>query len=136
MVGRREGCQMSSDPSTIRFSVGKTYRLHTSKEFPLLLGGSIHVLAELSPRDRWGNRILLVDAHFDKEDGGTTDILGGRCFVEEGYTESVGVYGARTIPVEIATVQGTYPSFAKAYANADLPNPNSGFTYIPAKRIA
>lgn len=128
----------TADPCITRFAVGKTYRLHTSPKNPKLLGGTITIRAELYPRDKWGNRILLVDAHIDNatEDGGHTDLLGCRCFVEEGYAEIVGVYGTRTIPVEIATVQGTYPSFAKAYANADLPNPNSGFTYIPAKRIA
>ena len=129
---------MAADPHTIRFTVGKTYRLYTSPELPQFLGGNFTVIAELSPRDQWGNRILLVDAHFDhtKVDGGTTDPLGCRCFVEEGYAESVGVYGSRTIPVEIATLQGTYPSFAKAYANADIPAVQSGFTVVKANRVA
>lgn len=119
------------DPNTVRFAVGKSYRLHSSSDFPRSLGGTIKVIAELSPRDQWGNRILLVDAHFDND----TDMLGCRCFVEEGYAESVGVYGSRTIPVEIATVQGTYPSIAKAYANADIPRTDSGFTSLTSKRI-
>ena len=127
-----------ANPYTLRFQVGKSYRLHTSPDFNRLRGGCLTVIAELSPRDQWGNRILLVDAHLDhtKVDGGTTDLLGCRCFVEEGYAESVGVYGSRTIPVEIATLQGTYPSFAKAYANADIPAVQSGFTVVKANRVA
>lgn len=123
---------MAPDPTTIRFAVGKTYRLHSSPDLPNFLGGTIRVIAELSPRDQWGNRILLVDAHFDSN---RSDLLGCRCFVEEGYTECVGVYGSRTIPVEIATVQGIYPAFAKAYANADVPAHMGGFTPLPTKRI-
>jgi hypothetical protein len=123
---------MAADPHTIRFTVGKTYRLYTSPELPQFLGGNFTVIAELSPSNQWGNRILLVDAHLDN----STDLLGCRCFVEEGFSESVGVYGSRTIPVEIATLQGTYPSFAKAHANADIPAVQSGFTVVKANRVA
>ena len=110
---------MNPDPCTIRFAVGKTYRLHTSPDFPKYRHGTIIVRAELAPRDQWGNRILLVDAYLAPKggDGGMETRLGARCFVEEGYAELRDSYGSRTIPVEIATLQGVYPDFAKAYAN-------------------
>ena len=111
---------------TILFAVGKTYRLHSSQDLPNFLGGTIKVIAELSPRDQWGNRILLVDMDVD----GEPPMLGVRCFVEEGVAEVVGVYGARTIPVEVATAQGVYPRSAKAYANAAVPTVSGGFTAI------
>lgn len=113
---------MNQDPCTVRFAVGKTYRLHTSPDFPRCRDGSIIVRAELTPRNLWGNRILLVDAYLAPKDGvgGLETHLGARCFVEEGYAELCGPYGSRTIPVEIATLQGVYPDFAKSYANAEV----------------
>lgn len=110
---------MTMNPYTIRFAVGKTYRLHTSPDFNRLRGGYLVVKAELKPTDQWGNRILLVDAYLDPKGGNKTShepLLGSRCFVEEGYATHTDSFGSRTIPSEIATLQGIYPDFAKAYA--------------------
>ena len=106
-----------SSPFTIRFQVGKTYRLHTSQDFDRLRGGTIVVKAELKPKDLWGNRILLVDAYLDAREGGEREErLGSRCYVEEGYASIKDAYGYRTVNAEVATLQGVYPDFAKAYA--------------------
>lgn len=112
----------AGNASTVRFVVGRSYRLHTSPIMPNLAGGRMTVIAELAPRDRWGNRTLLVDAQLIPANGrGTrTERLGVSCFVEEGYADVVGSYGGRTIPVEIATLQGIYPLCAKAYAHMDV----------------
>ena len=126
---------MNPDPCTVRFAVGKTYRLHTSHDLPQYRQGIIIVRAELAPRDQWGNRILLVDAYLAPKagDGGMETRLGARCFVEEGFTELRDSYGSRTIPVEIATLQGVYPDFAKTYANAEV-NRGDNFTPLTVTR--
>ena len=107
------------DPNTVRFAVGKSYRFHTSPDFGRLRSGTMTVKAELKPTDQWGNRILLVDAFLDPKGGGegfVEQYLGARCFVEEGYATRTDSFGSRTIPAEVATLQGIYPDFAKAYA--------------------
>lgn len=132
-----------ANPYIVRFQVGKTYRLHTSPDFDRLRGGTLVVKAELKPSDRWGNRILLVDAFLDPKTDGTgnpvripigsayfeTELhLGSRCFVEEGYATRTDSFGSRTIPAEVATLQGIYPDFAKAYAIDEvvrMPNPTN-----------
>lgn len=118
-----------SSPFTIRFQVGKTYRLHTSQDFDRLRGGTIVVKAELKPKDLWGNRILLVDAYLNPRKGGEKEErLGSRCYVEEGYASIKDSYGYRTVNAEVATLQGVYPDFAKAYAVdevAAMPNPSN-----------
>ena len=117
-----------ANPFTVRFQVGKSYALHTSPDFDRLRSGRLVVKAELKPTDQWGNRILLVDAYLCPKEGGkdATELhLGSRCFVEEGYATRTDSYGSRTIPAEVATLQGIYPDFAKAYAIdelASLPN--------------
>ena len=128
---------MATNPFITRFTTGRTYRLHTSPALKNFRGGTIYVMAELHYRDLWGNRVLLVDAHLDPVgDYPATNILGARCFVEEGYAEIVGAYGARTVPVEVATVQGVYPFTAKAYANAEVQKPTGGFSTIHTNRVA
>ena len=112
-----------ANPYTVRFQVGKSYALHTSPDFNRLRGGQLVVKAELKPIDQWGNRILLVDAYLDPKGGkeGAEEVyLGSRCFVEEGYAHLTDSYGSRTTPTEIATLQGIYPDFAKAYAVDEL----------------
>ena len=94
------------------------------------------VRAELSPRDQWGNRVLLVDAALEPRGGGDegeVSLLGARCFVEEGYAELRDSYGARTLPVEVATIQGLYPELAKAYANVEV---CGNFTKVTTNRVA
>lgn len=106
-------------PYTLRFQVGKTYRLYTSSDFNRLRGGILVVKAELKAADTWGNRILLVDAYLSPKgdpNGPKEPFLGSRCFVEEGYAPFMDSFGSRTIPSEVATLQGVYPDLAKAYA--------------------
>lgn len=120
-----------ANPYTVRFQVGKTYQLHTSPDFDRLRGGTLVVKAELKPADQWGNRILLVDAFLAPKTDGTgnpvqipvgsgffeTELhLGSRCFVEEEYVMRSDSFGFCAIPSEVATLQGIYPDFAKAYA--------------------
>ncbi len=110
---------MNPDPCTIRFAVGKTYRLHASPDYLGYRNGTIIVMSELAPRDQWGDRVLLVDAFLEPKDrlGGKVERrLCVRCFVEEGYAVRTDEYGSRTIPTEVATLQGIYPDYAKAYA--------------------
>ena len=107
------------NPYTIRFQIGKSYRLHTSPDFNRLRGGHIVVRAELKPTDQWGTRILLVDAYLDPKDGktGATELhLGSRCFVEDCHATLTDSFGSHTKPAEVATLQGVYPDFAKAYS--------------------
>ena len=127
---------MTSNNFTTRFAVGKTYRLHTSPELPNYRDGTLTVVAELSPRDQWGSRVLLADVSLYPTGGGRhqESRLGVRVYVEEGYTEVTDSYGSKTIPVEIATVQGLYPHNGKAYANAELCS--SRFTPIRTSRVA
>lgn len=113
---------MAPDPTTIRFAVGKTYRLHSSPGLPNFLGGTMKVIAELSPRNQWGSRSLLADVSFAPTTGckRNKSRLGVQCFVEEGFAEVRNSRGSRMMPVEIATLTGLYPDKAKAYANAEL----------------
>lgn len=117
-------------PDTIRFAVGKTYRLHTSPTLSGYRSGTITIRVELTPLNQWGSRMMLVDAVLKPVDGkvGKETHLGIRCYVEEGFAELKDSYGIRTIPVEIATLQGIYPNKAKAYANAEVHR--GGFTTI------
>lgn len=126
----------TSNPYIVRFTVGKSYRLRTSPDLPNSRSGFITIRAELYPRDQWGNRILLADAHLDglSPNDAPTNLLGARCFVEEGFAEERDAYGVRTIPVEIATLQGVYPHFAKSYANADISVAQRGFTPMLVQR--
>lgn len=110
---------METNTITKRFKVGHSYTLRTSPDFPRLLGGTMTVTAELKPTDNWGNRIILADLYLTDSNGtplpdGTR--LGCRAFVEEGVMSFSDSLGNRTIPVEIAALQGCYPNFAKAYA--------------------
>ncbi len=126
---------MSANPYIVRFVVGKSYRLHTSPSMPQYRSGTIVVKAEIAPRDKWGNRTLLVDAFLNAKDGGRghDSLLGVKCFVEEGYSETKDAYGIRTIPAEIAAIQGVYPDSAKAYANAEVHR--GGFVPVSATRM-
>ena len=112
-----------TDPQIVRFNVGKTYKLSAFPRFGRVRGGYIIVRADLKPTDQWGNRVLLADACVRMEGGGAnsslTHLLGCRCFVEEGYATVADAYGSRTVPTEIAVLQGLYPDFAKAYAAVD-----------------
>lgn len=105
---------------THRFMVGSAYRLRTSPEHERYLGGTMRVIAELKPTDRWGNRIILVDVMFDPPMSRNGDQIaamkGARAFVEEGVAEFTDSFGRRSLPVEIATIQGLYPMYGKAYA--------------------
>ena len=104
---------------TIRFKTGRTYAFRSSPDLPRFRGGEFTVLSELKPTDQWGNRILLVDVRLLPADGsnGTAEIRNGaRCFVEEGFATFVDSFGSRTVPTEIATLQGIYPDYAKGYA--------------------
>jgi hypothetical protein len=78
------------------------------------------VISELKPIDQWGNRIILADFEFDPpmdRDGSIiTAMKGARAFVEEGISELADSFGVRKIPVEIASLQGIYPLYGKAYA--------------------
>ena len=107
---------MNSNPLTLRFRIGATYRLHSSPDFPSLLNGSMVVRSELKPTDQWGNRIILADFSLTFPDGHTENRPAARCFVEEGYTAYKDSYGERQLPTEIANLQGIYPLYAKAYA--------------------
>lgn len=121
---------MASNPFITRFTVGKTYRLHTSPTLSGYRSGTVTIRAELTPLNQWGSRMMLVDAVLNPVDGkgGKETRLGTRCYVEEGFAELKDSYGTRTIPVEIATLQGIYPDKAKAYANAEVHR--GGFTPI------
>ena len=105
---------------THRFRIGGTYRLRTSPEHPKYLGGTMKILSEIKPTDQWGNRIILADFNFDppmERDGNIVAAMkGARAFVEEGYTEFMDSFGVRKIPVEIATLQGVWPLYGKAYS--------------------
>ena len=107
---------MASNPFMVRFQIGATYRLRTSPDLPMMLGGKMTVRSEIKPTDQWGNRIILADFMLTYPDGRIGTILAARCFVEEGYVSLKDAYGERQIPVEIAALQGIYPNFAKAYA--------------------
>ena len=77
------------------------------------------VKEELKPTDDFGNRVILADFYLTDHNGnplpdGTR--LNQRAFVEEGVAEFSDSYGVRSVPVEIAAMQGCYPNFAKAYA--------------------
>lgn len=107
---------MQANTPVTRFKVGETYRLRSSPDFPRLLGGSMTVLSEIKPTDLWGNRIILVDCTLDAANAPelqSRSYKGARCFVEEGYAKTD---GGDLIPAEVATLQNTYPYFAKAYA--------------------
>lgn len=112
------------NPFTVRFRVGGSYRFHTSPSIGSLRGGYFVVKAELRPSDSLGCRSLLVDAYLAPRDGGGADLsrLGAVCFVEEGYATRTDSFGAKTVPVEIAMLQGVYPDIAKAYAVDELPS--------------
>jgi hypothetical protein len=81
-----------------------------------MLGGTMTIRSEIKPTDQWGNRIVLADCMLRYPDGRIGTKLAARCFVEEGYSTFKDAYGERQIQVEIATLQGIYPNFAKAYA--------------------
>lgn len=126
---------MATDPYIVRFTVGCTYRLHTSRTLPSLCGGTLEVKAELKPRDQWGNRVLLADVRLAPKEGGKArELLGVRCFVEEGVSTRRNAYGPVSIPVEVATVPGLDPDRAKSYANEE--SHRGGFTPVPTKRVA
>ena len=112
---------------THRFRIGGTYRLRTTPDHPRYLGGTMKVVAELKPRDRWGNRIILADFRFNPpfvRDGATiTAMNGARAFVEEGVSEFTDSFGVRKLPVEIASLQGVYPNYGKAYAIDECATP-------------
>ena len=107
---------MAANPFIIRFRTGAAYRLHTSPTFSKMLGGFMVVRSEIKPTDQWGNRIFLADFELCYPDGHWESRRAARCFVEEGVSTFKNSYGERTIPVEIANLQGIYPYFAKAYA--------------------
>ena len=110
---------MATNPMTIRFQIGHTYRLRTAPDFPRYYGGSMTVTTEIKPTDKWGNRIILADFSLTDNFGNPIPDgirLGARCFVEEGIMELNDPYGVRPLPVEIAALQGCYPMFGKVYA--------------------
>ena len=107
---------MTNNTFITRFQVGRTYRLHTSQDFPKLLGGLMTVRSVIKPTDRWGNRIILADFRLVYPDGQTENRMAARCFVEEGNASVVDSYGERVVDTEIAQLQGIYPNYAKAYA--------------------
>ena len=99
----------------VRFVVGKTYRLTASPSLPQSLSGTMTVRAEITPLDRWGQRIVLAD--FDIGSGPLKGRhLAKRAFVEEGFADGGREHGGRLVPCEIANLSGIYPYFAKAYA--------------------
>lgn len=112
---------MNSNPLTLRFRIGATYRLRSSPDFPRLLNGTMTVRSQIKPTDQWGNRIILADFMLKYPDGRIGTKLSARCFVEEGYSELADSYGARQVPTEIANLQGIYPLYAKAYAVDEIP---------------
>lgn len=106
----------NANPLTVRFKVGTSYLLRSSPDIPQMLGGFLTVRSEIKPTDLWGNRIVLADCSLLYPDGHTETRLSARCFIEEGFAIVRDSYGERTVPAEIANVQGVYPNFAKAYA--------------------
>lgn len=106
----------------VRFVVGKTYRLKTDPSLPQSLPGIMTVKAEITPLDRWGQRVILADFHISSKplEG---DHFAKRAFVEEGFAD--GGTSNRLIPCEIANLQGIYPFFAKAYAIDEATQDNS-----------
>lgn len=115
---------MTSNPPVTRFQIGQSYRLATSKGFPRLLGGTLRILSEIKPADTWGSRILLADIALDTAHAPeirNRDYHAARLYVEEGYATLTDSHGEHAIPAEVATVQGVYPYFAKAYAVDGIP---------------
>lgn len=104
------------NPYTIRFVVGKTYNLAKMPSLPQSLVGTMTVRAEITPLDRWGNRVILADFNILTVCPLKGEHIAKRTFVEEGYAEGGMENGGRLIPCEIANLSDIYPYFAKAYA--------------------
>ena len=99
----------------VRFVVGKTYKLAANPSLPQSLTGTMTIRAEITPLDRWGQRVVLADFSIDS-DPFKGEHIAKRTFIEEGYADGGTEHGGRLIPCEIASLSGIYPYFAKAYA--------------------